>query len=102
MHSDELHDLCSFTNIIGGKIEKKLMSRVCGTSGEKRCAFRVLVGRPKRKTLLKCIAGRKTVGCIFKKSVGRAWTNLTRDGESWRCEYGIRLLDSIECEEFIE
>jgi hypothetical protein len=33
LHSEERHDLCSLPNIIGDKIEKKLMGKACATSG---------------------------------------------------------------------
>lgn len=63
-----------------------------------RCAFRALVVRPKRKTLLKTYA---QLG--GKQSVGRPWTDPTWDRERWgRYEYGIGLLGSIKCEEFID
>jgi hypothetical protein len=46
LHNEELHDLYSLPNII--RMEHD-MRGACSTNGEKRNAYRLLVGKPERK-----------------------------------------------------
>jgi hypothetical protein len=42
LHNEELYDLYSSPN----QIKKNETRRACGTYGDKRCAYRVLMGKP--------------------------------------------------------
>jgi hypothetical protein len=44
LHNEELHDFYYSPNII--RITKSWRGRVCSTNGEKRNAYRILVGKP--------------------------------------------------------
>jgi hypothetical protein len=48
MHNEELHNLYSLPNIIR-MIKEDEMGKACSTNGEKRNAYRVLVGKPEGK-----------------------------------------------------
>jgi hypothetical protein len=48
LHNEELHKLYSSPNIIR-MIKSRRMGRACSTNGEKRNAYRVLVGKPEGK-----------------------------------------------------
>jgi hypothetical protein len=52
LHKEELNDLYSLPNIVGGdKIEKNEMGRACSAYGERRSAYRVLVWKPEGKEI---------------------------------------------------
>jgi hypothetical protein len=48
LHNEELHDLYSSPSIIK-IIKSRRMSGSCRTTGEKRNAYRLLVGKPRRR-----------------------------------------------------
>jgi len=54
------------------------MGGACGTLGDRRDAYRVLVGRTDERDQLEDLSvdGRIILKCIFKKWDGEAWTGL--------------------------
>jgi hypothetical protein len=50
LHNEELHNLYSSPSIIG-MIKNDEMGGACSTNGEKRNAYRILVGKPGRRPL---------------------------------------------------
>jgi hypothetical protein len=49
LHNDELHDLYSSLNIVRVIQSEDVVGGTCGTHGEGRGVYRVLVGRPEGK-----------------------------------------------------
>jgi hypothetical protein len=78
LHNEELNDLYSSPNIFSGdKIEKMSWARHVACMGERRGAYRVLVGKPEGKMLLGR-PGRRwkdDIKCIFQ-NWNAAWTGL--------------------------
>jgi hypothetical protein len=71
--------------------------------GERRDAFRVLVGKPEGRNHLKNpgIDGRIILKCIIERLGGSIdWIDLAQVTDS--CEYGDEPWDSIKCGEFFE
>jgi hypothetical protein len=64
------------------------MGWACGTYGETRGAYRVLVGRPREGDHFEGLGadGRIILKCIFKKWVygGMDWIDLAQYGDRWR------------------
>jgi hypothetical protein len=89
LHNEELHNLYSWPNII--RMTKSRRMRWAGhvlRIGEKRNAYRILVGKPERKRPL----GRPT--CRWVDNIirdlggigwdGRDWIELAQDRDQWR------------------
>jgi hypothetical protein len=49
LHNEELHNLYSSTSIIRMIKSRMMNGRACSTNGEKRDAYRILVGNPEGK-----------------------------------------------------
>jgi hypothetical protein len=83
------------------------MGRACSTYGEKRGAYRILVGRPE---------GRRPLGRPRRRwednikmdlhdvGWGMNWIELAQDRDRWRdlCECGNEPSGSIKCREFLD
>jgi hypothetical protein len=90
LHNEELHDFYSSTNTYysGEQIEKNEMSRASSTYGERRGAYRILVGRPEGRRPL----GRPTRRCEDNIKIGLQevgwegvdWIELAQDRYRWR------------------
>jgi len=79
LHSEELFDLCSsLGNILVMKSSRMRSAGYVVWMGERRSAFRVLVGRPEERRPLGNldIGGRILFKWIFKTWDGEAWTGL--------------------------
>jgi hypothetical protein len=78
MHNEELHNLYSSPNIIRMVMEDE-MGRTCSTNGEKRNAYRILVGkRPLGRP--RCRWVDKINTDLREKERGGAWYELDRSG----------------------
>jgi hypothetical protein len=54
LHNEELHNLYFSPNIIRMMKSRRMKwGRACSTNGEKRIAYRILVGKPEKKTTRK-------------------------------------------------
>jgi hypothetical protein len=75
LHGKELYGLCFSPNIIRVIKSGKQIVRTCSTWGERRGAYRSLVGRPEGRNHLKDLGvdGRLVLKWIFDKLDG-AWT----------------------------
>jgi hypothetical protein len=81
LHNEELHNLYSLPNIIR-------MGRACSTNGEKRNAFRIMVGKPEGKRPL----GRPKCRWVDNIKLdlreigwdGMDWIDLAQDRDQWR------------------
>jgi hypothetical protein len=89
LHNEELHNLCSSPSII--RMIKSRRMRWAGhvaRIGEKRNAYRILVGKPERKRPL----GRPRYRWVDKIEMnlrgtgwgGMDWINLAEDRDQWR------------------
>jgi hypothetical protein len=89
LHNEELNDLYSSPNIV--RVIKPRRMRWAGhvaRMGEERGVYRVLVGKPERKTPLgrprsKCVDNIRMdlqeVGCVYMD-----WIRLAQDKDGWR------------------
>jgi hypothetical protein len=78
-HNEELYDLYSARNIIRVMKSRRMgRGRAYITCGERRGAYRVLVGKPEGGNHLEELGvdGRIILKSMFKKSVEGAWTGL--------------------------
>ena len=68
LHNEELNDLYCSPNFVR-VIKSRMMGGACGTYGERRGVYRVLVGRPKGKNHLgdPGVDGRIILRWIFRK-----------------------------------
>jgi hypothetical protein len=73
MHNNELHNLYSSPNIIRIIISEYEMGRTCRMLGEVRHAYKILVGKPEGKTML-----RRSQHNIKMDHKERGW-----EGEDW-------------------
>jgi hypothetical protein len=70
--------------------------------GEKRKAYRILVGKPDGKRLLRR-PRRRCVNNIKKDLRDMDWIVLDQDRDQWRaCEHGNEPLGSIQCWEIVK
>jgi hypothetical protein len=61
------------------------MGRACSTNGEKRNAYRILVGKPKGKRTLGRPKGRRVDNIkIDLREIGWDGMDLAQDGDQWR------------------
>ena len=88
LHNEELYDLYSSTNII--RMIKSRRIRWVGhvaRMGEKRCVYRVLVGKPEGKSHLedRGLDRRIILKYVFRKyGVGMDWIDLADKRDGWR------------------
>jgi hypothetical protein len=88
LHNEELNDLYSSPNII--RVIKSRKMRLAGHvayMGERRGAYRILVGKPKEGDHLEDpgVDGRKILKWISKKWNGdMQWIDLAQDRDRWR------------------
>jgi hypothetical protein len=76
LHNEELHNLYSSPSIIR-MIKSRRMRWAVPRTGEKRNAYRILVGK---------LEGKRTLGRPRRSWVGNINMNLTRDRKGW---YGL-------------
>jgi hypothetical protein len=76
LHNEKLHNLYSSPNII--QVKEDAMSRACSTNGEKRNAYRILVGTPEGKNHKEDqgVGGRIILKWILEGWDGVIWTGL--------------------------
>jgi hypothetical protein len=89
LHNEELHNLCSSPSIIRvTKSRRMILTGHVIRMGEKRNAYRILVGKPTGKRPLgrpkrRCVEiikmDLRELGCI-----GMEWIDLAQDRDQWR------------------
>jgi len=92
LHNEKLNDLYSSPSIV--RVIKSRRMRWVGRvtrMGERRCVYRVLVGKPERQRPLGGICGRIILRRNFKK-----WDVADI------CEFGNELSGSIKCGRFLD
>jgi hypothetical protein len=88
LQNEELHNLYSSPNIIRTIKTRRMMDSACSTKGEKRNAYRILVGKPEGKRPL----GRRrrrwveNIMIDFREKGwgGIDWIDLAQDRDQWR------------------
>jgi hypothetical protein len=106
LHNEELHDLYSSPSIRVIKVRRMRLASHAARMGEKRNAYRLLVGKPE---------GRRPLGRLRRRWLDNIrmdlvevrlgdvnWIDLAQDRDRWTCEFGIKPSGSIKCWETIK
>jgi hypothetical protein len=109
LYNEKLHNLYSSLNVIRMiKSWKMTLGRACSTNGEKRIAYRILVGKPEGKRPLQRPRCRWVDNIKMDRRgtgwCGTHWTDLVHDGGQWTAlvKSGNELSCSIKCWEILE
>jgi hypothetical protein len=88
LHNEELHNLYSSPSIIRMIKSRRMISRACSMNGEKRKAYRLLVGKPEGKIPLGRLRRRwvDNIKMVLSETgrSGMDWINLAHDRHQWR------------------